>query len=258
MEVRNLIVEGTAAEPVMALEPGLGDWLPFLLHSKDQDSTTSIQPITPLLTMIPPLSYNFAESHPLITTCLPTSPADISNTYLAPLVAPQLSFQVSARSLASFVPSANLESTTQVSFSAIDDARIFIAKHESMLDDSLEVQPGCSQQPMSIRKIENVKEQVTTLKEELSSKYNQFVQLMRDIKVATKEKEELRKKLQQKNKCIASLEEQDRILVESPRTSNNALSQYHALEKDKQECDNIINGIDASWDNFRTGIAKLI
>ncbi|KAJ0010819.1 hypothetical protein Pint_34180 [Pistacia integerrima] len=226
--------------------------------------------------MIPPLSHNPAESHPLTTTSLPTSPADISNTYLAPLVAPQPSFQASARSLASSVPSANLESTTQVSFSAIDDARIFIASLQNMrvcLTTLLRFYQGVhsSQRDkffsslmllmsidyFTIYMLDTVLS-FRMLSEELSSKYSQFVRLMRDIKVATKEKEELRKQLQQKNKCIASLEEQDRILVESPRTSNNALSQYHALEKDKQECDNIINGIDASWDHFRTGIAKLI
>ncbi|KAJ0010350.1 hypothetical protein Pint_34259 [Pistacia integerrima] len=61
--------------------------------------------------MIPPLSYNSTESHPhLTTTSLPTSPTDISNTYLTPLISPQPSFQASTRSLASSVPSANLES----------------------------------------------------------------------------------------------------------------------------------------------------
>ncbi|KAJ0034258.1 hypothetical protein Pint_25862 [Pistacia integerrima] len=44
---------------------------------------------------------------------------------------------ISLLNLASSVPSTHLES----------DARIFFAKHQNMLDDSLQALPGCSQQP---------------------------------------------------------------------------------------------------------------
>ncbi|KAJ0093909.1 hypothetical protein Patl1_26473 [Pistacia atlantica] len=141
--------EETADEPAMAFAPGLA---PISSTFQDQDSAASVQPTTPPLTMISPLLDNSAESHCSIF-------ANFSTRYFQP----QPSVQASARSLARSVPSTHLESEVihflscldqeicfhfyMHSFSTTGDARIIFAKHENMLDDSLEALPGCSQQP---------------------------------------------------------------------------------------------------------------
>ncbi|KAJ0034262.1 hypothetical protein Pint_25865 [Pistacia integerrima] len=172
-EVRTLLVEETADEPAMALEPGLA---PISSSFQDQDSAPSVQPTAPPLTMIPSLPDNSAKS----TASLPTSPPDISNIFLIPLVAPHPSFQASAGSHASSLPSTNLESegAAQDSFSTIGNGI-----------------PYCSNDIIDV---------AAPPLEPMTSIFESDQEAATFEEAATKEKEDLRKQLQQKNECIAS------------------------------------------------------